>query len=111
MQRPPGTPAKQAVTDFWGDGSYGEDYLAGMSPTIGQARYRLEPEIPTFLEAEKWQGKRSLEIGVVLGSDHEVRAEHGAQLAGIDLIERALAHTKHRLALNNLKTNLQVQQC
>ena len=43
-----------------------------------------------------------------LGADHQRFAQAGARLTGIDLTERAVEHTRHRLNLFDLKSNLQV---
>ena len=49
-----------------------------------------------------------LEIGVGLGADHHQFAAAGAELFGIDLTERAIAHTQHRLTVFGLKSDLAV---
>ncbi len=49
-----------------------------------------------------------LEIGVGLGADHQQFAEAGAVLSGIDLTERAVAHTRRRLQAFNLHSSLAV---
>ena len=111
--KPARNAAKQAVADFWEDGSCGEHlYLDGKDAENFQAhreiRYQLEPEILTFMDETDWKGKRVLEIGVGLGSDHQELAERGAILSGIDLTARAIANTKQRFAVNNLQSDLKV---
>ena len=49
-----------------------------------------------------------LEIGVGLGADQQRVAEAGAALSGIDLTERAVEHTRRRLAAFGLDTDLAV---
>lgn len=49
-----------------------------------------------------------LEIGVGLGADHQRFAEAGADLYGIDLTERAVEHTRRRLALFELESRLAI---
>jgi 2-polyprenyl-3-methyl-5-hydroxy-6-metoxy-1,4-benzoquinol methylase len=56
-------------------------------------RYRLEPEILSFAQFEKWRGKKVLEVGVGLGADHQKFAEAGAMLTGVDLGGRFAAGT------------------
>jgi SAM-dependent methyltransferase len=51
---------------------------------------------------------RVLEIGVGLGADHQQFAEAGADLWGIDLTERSVEHTRHRLVALGLTSNLAV---
>lgn len=104
---------KSKVRDFWEAGSCGEDlYLArpdrdGYRVQAGH-RYRLEPFIARLAAFHEVEGKRVLEIGVGLGADHQRFAEHGAILEGIDLTERAVAHTRVRLDAFRLTSRLQV---
>jgi len=49
-----------------------------------------------------------LEIGVGLGADHQRFAEAGAELWGIDLTERAVEHTRRRLAAFGLSSTIAV---
>lgn len=104
---------KQLVKDFWEKASCGEDlYLKGFSQVDynNQATYRytLEPEILDFANFQEFRGKKTLEIGVGLGADHQKLAEAGADLFGIDLTERAINHTQRRLDLLGLKSTLQI---
>jgi SAM-dependent methyltransferase len=105
------SPAKIAVQDFWNEASCGERlYLEG--PSIegyhAQAaeRYRLEPYILDFARFPEANDKDVLEIGVGLGADHQMFAEAGARLTGIDLTERAIEHSRQRLSLFGLTSNL-----
>lgn len=103
---------KKDVKDFWNEGSCGEDlYLKGFSKDDyayqAKRRYELEPQL-VFGEFQKYNGKKTLEIGVGLGADHQQLAEAGAILSGIDLTERAVGHTKRRFELFGLNSNLQV---
>ena len=52
--------------------------------------------------------KRTLEIGVGLGSDHQKLAENGAVLTWIDITQRAIGHTKRRFELMSLYSDLQI---
>jgi ubiquinone/menaquinone biosynthesis C-methylase UbiE len=102
---------KQAVKDFWERASCGEDlYLAGLGredyAEQARRRYELEPYIEPFAEVGRSRGKKVLEIGVGLGADHQTFAAAGAQLTGIDLTERAVAHVRRRLALFGLTSSL-----
>jgi len=92
---------KKAVHDFWDEASCGEEmYLHGKSKEsyIQQAetRYTLEPYIIPFADVNEYSEKRVLEIGVGLGAEHQKFAEAGAEIYGVDLTKRALAHTAHR---------------
>lgn len=107
------TNAKRAIADFWETAACGEDlYLTSRDAEGYQAqrdvRYRLEPYVLPFIDAESWRGKRVLEIGVGLGSDHELLAAHGAELSGIDLTERAVARTSERLRNVGFRSDLRV---
>lgn len=102
---------KKAVQDFWERASCGEElYLpnADADSYLDQARrrYELEPYIETFADFAGCAGKRVLEIGVGLGADHQRFAQAGAQLWGIDLTERAVAHTRRRVKQLQLHSKL-----
>ncbi len=101
------TDPKRAVKEFWDRAACGEElYL----PTLrrqgyeaqARQRYALEPYILEFAQFESCRGKKVLEVGVGLGADHQRFAEAGAELYGIDLTERAVDHTRRRLALFGL---------
>jgi SAM-dependent methyltransferase len=102
---------KQAVQDFWERASCGEElylHAAGRAGYLEQARqrYELEPYIERFAAFESARGQRVLEIGIGLGADHQRFAEAGADLTGIDLTERAVAHARRRLELFGLASQL-----
>jgi SAM-dependent methyltransferase len=102
---------KKAVQDFWQQASCGEAlYLNDVDSRayVEQARrrYELEPYIEGFADFASAAGKKVLEIGVGLGADHQRFAESKAQLWGIDLTERAVAHVRRRLALFGLSSTL-----
>lgn len=102
---------KKTVQDFWERASCGEElYLvdAGRQGYLEQARrrYELEPYIEQFAAFRSAKGQSVLEIGVGLGADHQRFAEAGADLSGIDLTERAVAHARRRLELFGLASVL-----
>jgi ubiquinone/menaquinone biosynthesis C-methylase UbiE len=102
---------KRAVQEFWDRAACGEElYLANQQregyAEQGRRRYELEPVIAELAEFEAAAGQRVLEIGVGLGADHQRYAEAGARLAGVDLTERAVAHTRRRLELFGLDSAL-----
>ena len=103
---------KKAVHDFWNAASCGETlYLHGNETAAESAqaarRYELEPYIASFADFDKSRDREVLEIGVGLGADHQQFAAAGARLTGVDLTERAVAHTQQRLAAFGLRSNLQ----
>jgi SAM-dependent methyltransferase len=107
------TNTTRTVHDFWNDASCGEQlYLTGSDKDGYTAqmlkRYELEPFLPAFARPEETHGRDVLEIGVGLGADHQLFAEAGARLSGIDLTERAIEHTRKRLALFGLESDLRV---
>jgi SAM-dependent methyltransferase len=107
------SPARQRVHDFWNAASCGEALLEHARDAEAYARqqaerYRLEPYIPAFAEFGRFRGARVLEVGVGLGADHERFAAAGAELYGVDLTERAIEHTRARLAFSGLRSELQV---
>lgn len=100
------------VAGFWERASCGEVLLLRDESAEGYraqmiARYRLEPYVPPFIEPSRWAGKKVLEIGVGLGADHQLLAEAGAELHGIDLTHRAIEHTRRRFAQLGLRSNLE----
>lgn len=105
---------KECVKDFWNASSCGETlYLKGgdlRDQFCNQLkkRYELEPFIIPFAEFSAWKGKKVLEVGVGLGADHQMFAQKGADLYGVDLTERAINRTSQRLKLFDLKSTLQV---
>ena len=71
-------------------------------------RYRYEVYAPWFKERmrfEEWRGKRVLEIGVGLGSDHFSFASDGALMTSLDLSREHLRHTQKHLTLEGLSTD------
>lgn len=104
---------KQCVHDFWDRAACGEElYLSSINREgyAAQAtqRYMLEHYIPGFAGFAASAGKKVLEIGVGLGADHQRFAEAGADLTGIDLTARAVAHTRTRLQVFGLESQLAV---
>ncbi len=105
--------AKEAVREFWNQASCGENLWLPSTDQAGytaqaRARYALEPYILDFAGFAAARGLRVLEIGVGLGADHQQFAEAGAELWGIDLTERAVEHTRRRLAAFGLASHLAV---
>ena len=104
---------KAAVREFWERASCGEELYLNSRDRSGyerqaRIRYELEPFILEFARFEEARGKRVLEIGTGLGADHQRFAEAEAILDGIDLTQRAVAVTEHRLSRFGLKSNLKV---
>jgi ubiquinone/menaquinone biosynthesis C-methylase UbiE len=75
---------------------------------IERRRYELEPFIPGFADFESVAGKRVLEIGVGLGTDHTRFARAGADLSGVDLTDKGVQLVRRRLELEGLSSQLQV---
>lgn len=108
-----GVDHKRQVHGLWNQASGGENLLLSAIDREGyrdqsEERYRLEPSIPSFVDFSSARGRRVLEIGVGLGSDHQRFAGSGALLSGIDLTWRALEHTQRRLVLFGLSSELAV---
>jgi ubiquinone/menaquinone biosynthesis C-methylase UbiE len=104
---------KLNVKKFWNAASCGEEMLLPSKDKKGyenqkSIRYQWEPEILTFADFESYKGKKVLEIGVGLGCEHQMYAEAGAELTGIDLTPRAIENTKQRFAVYGLKSDLSV---
>lgn len=105
---------KAQVQAFWDAASCGEVYAAGTTPqeyyeSHRRARYALEPYIATFARFDEGAGRDVLEVGVGMGADHvEWARSRPRRLAGIDLTPRAVAHTRTRLAVYGLTSELGV---
>lgn len=105
---------KVRVKDFWDVASCGEIYAAGESEqeyydSQSKARYNLEPYIADFAKFVYGHDKDILEIGVGMGADHiEWAKSKPKSLTGIDLTPRAVDHTKKRLALYGLDSDIRV---
>lgn len=101
------------VYKFWNNKSCGEDIFLKKKDLSGykfqsDERYRLEPAIIKFANFPISKGKKVLEIGVGLGAEHQLFAEAGANLFGIDLTKRAIFLTRKRLNLYKLSSKLSV---
>lgn len=104
---------KKQVHDFWNEASCGETlYLSNLDKAGYRSqmikRYELEPFIEGFARFDDAHDLDVLEIGVGLGADHQRFAEAGARLTGIDLTERAVDHSRKRLHLFHLESELKV---
>lgn len=104
---------KKDVHDFWNEASCGEKLLLDGSDKSGylaqmHKRYELEPFIESFARFDRARDLDVLEIGVGLGADHQRYAQSGARMTGIDLTARAVEHTRKRLDLFGLNSDLQV---
>ena len=95
---------KEHVRRFWEREACGERYGAEQD----RVRYELEPEILSFANFESAAGKRVLEIGVGMGADFLRWVRAGAVATGIDLTERAVALTRHRLEQEGLEADVRV---
>jgi SAM-dependent methyltransferase len=105
--------SKKVVHDFWNEKSCGEQLYLHNSDESGylaqmHKRYELEPYIESFASFDGTRDLDVLEIGVGLGADHQRFAQAGARLTGIDLTERAVEHSRKRLDLFGLKSDLRV---
>ena len=102
------------IKQFWNEESCGERYSTDSDGNVNylyetEKRYELEPYILDFAQFEKFNGLDVLDIGVGLGSDHfSIAKNHPKSLTGIDLTERAISHTKKRLAEKGFPSNLLV---
>lgn len=104
---------KKKTYDFWNAASCGENlYLSDVNKlgyeNQSKIRYQLEPYISGFADFENSEGLRILEIGVGMGADHQSFAQAGADIYGIDLTERAVEYTRHRLEVFGLAAKCNV---
>jgi ubiquinone/menaquinone biosynthesis C-methylase UbiE len=109
-----GETTKSAVRGFWERtpcGSWDASAPEGTREYFDQIerrRYELEPFIHGFADFSAARGKRVLEIGVGLGTDHVQFARAGAHLHGVDLTEKGVELVGRRLDLEGLGSDLQV---
>lgn len=75
---------------------------------IEARRYELEPFIRAAAQFERYSGKRLLEIGVGVGTDHLQWARAGAICHGVDITDAAVALTKEHLGLHGFQSDLRV---
>lgn len=113
MKNAPTTDLKNNVQSFWNAGSCGETYATGTSEeeqylSHAAARYALEPYIHPFARFHEGKNKTVLEVGVGMGADHHEWAKSAPKaLHGVDLTDRAIAHTQKRLSLFGHTSHLQ----
>jgi SAM-dependent methyltransferase len=113
LQRAAALDAMRSVHDFWNSASCGEELYLRDPDKAGyfaqsRLRYQLEPFIPGFANAAVTRNRDVLEIGVGLGADHQLFAEAGCRLTGIDLTQRAIDHVRRRFEVFGLRSDLSV---
>ena len=105
---------KTSVRDFWNQASCGEIYARGESEKAyyeshGKAKYDMEPYIADFAKFTEGRGKDVLEIGIGMGADHvEWAKSKPRSLGGVDLTPRSVDHTKKRLQIYGLESDIRV---
>jgi SAM-dependent methyltransferase len=105
--------AIRAVHDFWNTASCGEALYLPSRDKVGfeiqsRRRYELEPFVVPFANFAQTHDRDVLEIGVGLGADHQLFAEAGARLTGIDLTARSIDLVRKRFAVFGLRSDLRV---
>lgn len=74
--------------------------------SVESRRYKSHPWIIDAIKSFPLAGKKTLEIGFGMGTDHLALARQGAELYGIDLTQRHHDITKRRFELYNKHTEL-----
>jgi SAM-dependent methyltransferase len=103
---------KAHVRTYWDDKPCGSTHGSGQEGTlewyaeIERRRAELEPFIDRFADFGGARGRKVLEVGVGLGTDFVRFARAGANVIGLDLSERSLAHARRRLELEGLHGEL-----
>jgi ubiquinone/menaquinone biosynthesis C-methylase UbiE len=69
---------------------------------VSEKRYFVEPHIKKFVDFEKWDGKRVLEIGCGIGTDAYEFAISGATYTGSDISSASIELAKKRFSMFNL---------
>lgn len=75
---------------------------------VERARYFEQPWMHDVFGFQRHAGRRVLEIGVGLGTDHVQFARAGARLTGVDLTPRCVELTRQRLDNEGLASDLHV---
>jgi len=102
----------KVVQEYWDSHVCGTDvttcqkYTKEYFERIEDYRYSTEPEIHSFAQFSRYNGKRILEVGIGAGTDFLQWVRAGALADGIDLTKEAVDHTKKRLCVYNFGTNL-----
>lgn len=106
---------KRAARDQWSadpaGGVAAEDAELGTPASfarIERYRYLEQPWMHETFRFERFAGKRVLEIGVGLGTDHLQFARAGAIVTGIDLVPRCIELTGRRMDQEQLSSHLHV---
>jgi ubiquinone/menaquinone biosynthesis C-methylase UbiE len=75
---------------------------------IERYRYQEQPWMHGTFLFDRFAGRRVLEIGVGLGTDHLQFARAGAEMTGIDITPRSISLTSRRLEQEGLTSELRV---
>lgn len=100
---------KSEVKEFWNSQACGtqmtdkEKYTKEYFEEIESNRYSVSPEIFSFAQFTRYNGKKLLEVGVGAGTDFLQWVRAGTKATGLDLTEEAIEHVKHRLDLYGLE--------
>lgn len=103
---------KSEVRDFWDQASCEEVYATGDSEqeryeAQSRTRFELQPWIHDFAKFQEGWCKDVLEVGVGMGADHiEWAKSKPNSLTGIDLTDRGINHTKKRLSIYGLESDV-----
>jgi len=94
---------KNEVKSYWNKASCGTEFIEKPKFTneyfeaIEDFRYTIEPEIFSFAQFTRFNGKKILEVGVGAGTDFLQWNRSGAECHGIDLTEESVENVKKRL--------------
>jgi len=104
-----GTSLKQKVISYWNQEPCGthwvqsEKYSRRYFDEIEDYRYKKEPEIFSFAQFSRFNGKRVLEVGIGAGTDFLQWVRSGAEAYGIDITPESIKHVEKRLDVYGLK--------
>ena len=71
-------------------------------------KYFVEHHIPSFVQFEKYNGKRVLEVGCGIGTAAQTFVEHGAYYNGIDISDYSIELSKKRFEVFGLHGSFDV---
>lgn len=101
---------KDEVQRQWDRDACGSQYVKGIEPHtlewyLDVERYRYEvygPWMPRLMEFNQHRGKKLLEVGGGMGTDHAQFAKNGAITTDLDLSSGHLEHARRNFALRGL---------
>jgi SAM-dependent methyltransferase len=107
--------AKRRAVEQWGANPAGANLARTAAQgvefyaEVERTRYAAYPWLRSYLAPTRWAGRRVLEVGVGLGTDHVMLHRAGASpVVGVDLTPASVAHTTCRLAIESFDADVRL---